>query len=287
MVLADQNQRIMCIRLFIPLVALTLVVQVATVVLTVRLAALYLVIPPFAPAGTSTQGSVINVFLLVGVALAVGFLMVWLLRAGRIGLLRGVLIGSVTLGSFLVTRIVTFLALLGVAGAGILSWMIALLISGMALWSALHPNRRLIPLLLFSVLGVEVGVYLALTVKPPMIFMLPMAFVLYDLYAVFKGPLRTLLSSEAGRRILGFPFMASIGAVQVGLGDLVFYSLLPAAALLLTGLAGAVMVIFALNLGLVATLYLLTRFDMFPGLPIPILASTALLTILFLNPYRV
>lgn len=140
-----------------------------------------------------------------------------------------------------------------------------------------------------------IGAYLAVSISPPTLFVLPIAFALYDIYAVFKGPLRTLIKvmpiTQGKRRQLGktasktltanlqrqFGLMlARIGGYTIGAGDFTFYSMLVAGAFLIKGLRGALATGIAINVGVMATLWILQKYKRpLPGLPIPIALGIA------------
>ena len=124
-----------------------------------------------------------------------------------------------------------------------------------------------------------IGSYLAVSFAPPTLFVFPIAFALYDIYAVFKGPLKTLikvkkLKNEKEVKFINKKFgllLARIGGVTIGAGDFTFYSMLVAAAFVLKGLVPSILVGISIDVGIIITLYLLEKYKRpLPGLPIPI-----------------
>ena len=113
---------------------------------------------------------------------------------------------------------------------------------------------------------------LAVFIKPPTIIIIPVAFALYDIYAVFRGPLKSLVNSSEESLDLR-PLFANLGRFTIGTGDLIFYSMIPSSIFLLIDLQSAFLSILFVHVGLVSTLYLLKRFEIFPGLPIPVTLS--------------
>jgi|TARA_B100000315_G_scaffold232534_1_gene244852 hypothetical protein len=126
-------------------------------------------------------------------------------------------------------------------------------------------------------LSVEIATYFALFIHPPTVFILPVAFALYDIYAVFVGPLKTLISD--GSVALG-PLVARLGTFEVGLGDIIFYSFLPSVGLIIIGVNGALFAIISTNFGLLLTLLMLRKRRSFPGLPIPVIFTVVGLVVL-------
>jgi len=140
-----------------------------------------------------------------------------------------------------------------------------------------------------------IGSYLAVSISPPTLFVLPVAFALYDIYAVFKGPLKTLIKvipigQAKGKRGRKLPskiitanlqrqfglMLARIGGYTIGAGDFTFYSMLVAGAFVFKGLFAAFATGVSINIGIVATLWILQKYKRpLPGLPIPIALGIA------------
>ena len=113
---------------------------------------------------------------------------------------------------------------------------------------------------------------LAVFIKPPTIILIPIAFALYDIYAVFRGPLKSLINSSEESLDLR-PLFVNLGRFTIGTGDLIFYSMIPSSIFLLIDLQSAFLSILFVHVGLVFTLYLLKHFEIFPGLPVPVTLS--------------
>ena len=113
---------------------------------------------------------------------------------------------------------------------------------------------------------------LAVFIKPPTIILIPIAFALYDIYAVFRGPLKSLINSSEESLDLR-PLFVNLGRFNIGTGDLIFYSMIPSSIFLLIDLQSAFLSILFVHVGLVFTLYLLKHFEIFPGLPVPVTLS--------------
>lgn len=120
-------------------------------------------------------------------------------------------------------------------------------------------------------LSSEAGAYLALVFTPPTIYIVILLFALYDYYSVNWGPLKKVVGEV--------PFGAlsvDFGSVSMGLGDELFYSMIPSAAYLIHGPMAAVLMLFVVDAGVVATLLLLSKRKALPGLTIPLLLALAL-----------
>lgn len=133
-------------------------------------------------------------------------------------------------------------------------------------WGGNYRNGAVI--LIGGALGIffakYIGLYSALAI---------LAFLaVYDIIAVYKGPVGKIAQESSGLDLLqGLSF--SFKEIQMGLGDLVFYSMLTGVILFnfsssLIPVAAAIIGILA---GSVATFYMLEKRGMFPGLPFPII----------------
>lgn len=137
-------------------------------------------------------------------------------------------------------------------------------------------------------LTAEIASFLALALSPPTLYILPLAFALYDIYAVFHGPLKKLIKVQP-RKSLKQDFIysefgliiARIGGYTIGAGDFIFYALLVAAGFMQFSFLGALAVGIVINIGIIATLMILERYKKpLPGLPIPVFLAIAVLVLL-------
>jgi len=123
-------------------------------------------------------------------------------------------------------------------------------------------KQVLVTLLLGGALGAFLGVSIPTTSSLVLLTLLS----LYDIVAVYLGPVGKIASEAEPERLKGISF--TFREVHMGLGDLVFYSMLASRMLLVYG----VKVWFASSLGILTGVYLglkvLEKRRMFPGLPI-------------------
>jgi hypothetical protein len=101
--------------------------------------------------------------------------------------------------------------------------------------------------------------------------LLLVGFSLFDLYEVFKGPLKHLAHSLHSSEIS--LLLVKVEDIEVGMGDLLFYSLATGLAYSVGGEVLALTSIILVKIGVLATLLLLERRKMLPGLPLPVLLS--------------
>jgi len=94
---------------------------------------------------------------------------------------------------------------------------------------------------------------------------------IYDVFAVYKGPVGKIAQSSGLEQLQGLSF--SFKDIQMGLGDLVFYSMLTGTIFFtfLPNLIPTLASIIGILAGSVITLFMLEKKGIFPGLPFPIL----------------
>jgi presenilin-like A22 family membrane protease len=107
---------------------------------------------------------------------------------------------------------------------------------------------------------------------------------IYDVIAVYKGPIGKIAEAQSGGgldELQGLSF--SFRDIQMGLGDLVFYSMLTGAVFFNFifayafpwGFLPCIIAIVGILVGSVVTFYMLEHRGIFPGLPFPILLGLA------------
>jgi len=97
----------------------------------------------------------------------------------------------------------------------------------------------------------------------------------YDVIAVYKGPVGKIANSSGLDMLQGLSF--SFKDIQMGLGDLVFYSMLTG-VMFFSFLPSFLPVIFSIVgilVGSVLTFFMLEKKGIFPGLPFPIMLGLA------------
>jgi presenilin-like A22 family membrane protease len=96
----------------------------------------------------------------------------------------------------------------------------------------------------------------------------------YDVFAVYKGPMGKIAASGLDQ-LQGLSF--SFKDIQMGLGDLVFYSMLMGVVFFnfTPNLLPTVMAIVGILAGSIVTFFALEKKGIFPGLPFPILLGLA------------
>lgn len=252
-------------------------IQAVSLLITKQNGSLYTAVvassgPSYAPAGTSGVGSALNAVILVAIAAVLTFALLWLLRRKMVTPFKVIVFGSVAFSAFILTMVTAdnfavnylppaFEAPVAFGAPSVLVVLVAYII--------FVKNTPWLSTIILAFIGAEVGSFFAETLSPWTALALPIAFSIYDIYAVFRGPLKSLIGTAPGIALVGMSIKA--GEFTLGLGDIVFYTLLPSLALFQFGLAQSLYTIVAIDVGMVITLFLLSKRRLLPGLPIPML----------------
>ncbi len=116
-------------------------------------------------------------------------------------------------------------------------------------------------------LGGALGAFLGANLNFPTALAILAVIAAYDVIAVYKGPVGKI-ANEGMDQLRGLAF--GFKDIQMGLGDLVFYSLLAGNLFINYSLAASLVSVVAILIGSYITFKVLERRDVFPGLPIPI-----------------
>ena len=121
-------------------------------------------------------------------------------------------------------------------------------------------------------LGGALGVFLSYSIPLWSAIMILVFLAVYDVIAVYKGPVGKIANSGLDQ-LQGLSF--TFKELQMGLGDLVFYSMLSGAMLMKIGWLSCLLSLAGILIGSFATFLLLEKKTIFPGIPIPILLGLA------------
>ena len=258
--------------------AFVILIQITSLILTSRAIEFYTLLPSYEPAGQSTGGSMLNSFILIIFTFAMTTIMLMLIKFRKLLILKILMILSIGIGTFLPSYIIFNLIFYNVVSWNI-AFLFATMISILGILSFMFPSKNVYTILTSFILASLYGTSLSLFIKPPTVFMIPVFFGLYDIYTVFRGPLKSLINESKNNFNLN-PMVVNIKNINIGLGDLIFYSMIPSVALLLSDLFVAFIIIIVISIGIHLTLYFLRKFELFPGLPIPIFLSIFTLLLL-------
>ncbi|MEM2109840.1 MAG: hypothetical protein QW327_05070, partial [Candidatus Odinarchaeota archaeon] len=113
-----------------------------------------------------------------------------------------------------------------------------------------------------------VSVFLSLILPTLILIFIMVGLSLYDIYSVIKGPIKKTIQVAERKGGLSVKLYVNIGSWEIGIGDLVFYSILVAHTLLFYGLLVWLLSILSLITGLAITFLVLVKREIMPGLPI-------------------
>lgn len=121
-------------------------------------------------------------------------------------------------------------------------------------------------------LGGALGAFLGMSI-PAFSAVLVLSFLaVYDVFAVYRGPVGKIARGGL-ERLRGLSL--SFRDVQIGLGDLTFYSMLISVVLLIAGWIFCVFSVVGVLVGVFLGLKMLERKGIFPGLPFPVALGLA------------
>ncbi|HZY46974.1 MAG TPA: hypothetical protein VFE96_04180 [Candidatus Bathyarchaeia archaeon] len=225
--------------------------------------------------GTAGLNALIFVIAL-GASATVMFLMI---KKGRMKFIRSLIRAAVLVVSFAVAfwYASSILFLIPNSLSDLLAGIILLAVSlGSAVAIALTIFGRAKKYQLFGItlISALTGIFLGYSIGRVTALVLIGGLVVYDIVAVFRGPVGALAKTIEDGDLPGAVF--TFGDLTIGMGDMVFYSLLATTALVYFGgivafLGAAVGILAGTFLGFKA----LSRYEMFPGLPFSLLLGVA------------
>jgi hypothetical protein len=235
----------------------------------------------YSVAGTSAPSEFGAALIYVIPVIVFTFVMAYLVKKRKAWVLPVVLVGAFAVSSFLIALLAYWW----------IEWYVAIAIPVFLGAAFLLSMRSRIPRSWSSPLRLPFQVWLGTGTAMLFVILFPLVTLLalcgmmavWDLYAVLRGPLGKMVSDmkeqegnggeeDRNRVGIGNMLMAQIGGSGIGLGDIVFYSIITMVAFGLSALTGVVM-IAVVALGAFITFYILrTRKHLaLPGLPIPML----------------
>ena len=149
----------------------------------------------------------------------------------------------------------------------VLILILSLFITALADYAIFRKHGKICDLVVLF-LGGALGTFLGFSI-PTLSAILILGFLaVYDVFAVYHGPVGKIARSGLDQlRGLSFSFKD----IQMGLGDLTFYSMLSGHMLLYFGLLPCLASIIGILLGCLLAFKMLEKKGMFPGLPLPVL----------------
>lgn len=261
----------------------------------------------FTPLGTSSTGEAATpVLYLVGTMISTFGLVYVLRKRLQKGLTVFMLVIFLVLSFSLGAVVLSFLPIGLVLWVSFLSWSLLVLVA----------YRNYSPYLVFpfvTLISAEFGVTLTIVLPRTSIFVFPILYACWDIFAVFRGPLKQIASSlsehpippltttsiqtsppapkneividKKSRQQFRTLFVLKLGSSSIGFGDLFFYSMIVAlactfaSALIVSITVGLILV----GVGITFSLLRSNKHLALPGLPIPVFLSMVFLIAVFLR----
>jgi presenilin-like A22 family membrane protease len=238
------------------------------------------VVETITPVNPSTPGApvydALYFVVLIAISASVFFL---LLKYRSKKIITGLIVVSLTAAAGLMSMIYlpalfnrTFPGLYSDTLLVILTIIITILLD-LAIFKFGSKTGNIAVILLGGALGVFLGKYLPFVSTVAILIFLAV----YDVIAVYRGPMGKIAQSATGLdELRGLSY--SFKDIQMGLGDLVFYSMLASGVFFFaaSGIGVLGVIPYAVSLigilvGSIITFFMLERKDVFPGLPFPIM----------------
>jgi presenilin-like A22 family membrane protease len=147
-------------------------------------------------------------------------------------------------------------------------WLVISLAAASALALAIYKSRGPLHLAAIVLIGGMTGTFLGVSIPTLTAVALLLALAAYDLFAVYKGPIGKIAQSADLEEFTGAVF--TYGDLTVGMGDMVFYSMLASNSMMNFGALPFVAAAIGLIVGAFLGFKMLEGRDMFPGLPFAI-----------------
>jgi len=219
---------------------------------------------PF-PEGIGSLGNAFYFVILVGAGASLLYLLLKWKNRKLIELITGF---ALTTAVFMLSLIYMFAAFSRFAFPNMeIPILVISLATTMLVYHIIFKTRHNVCNLIILILGGALGAFLGVSI-PTMSTILILSFLaVYDIFAVYHGPVGKIAKSGL-EQLQGLSF--SFKDIQMGLGDLTFYSMLSGHMLLYFGYIPCLTSIIGILFGCLLAFKMLEKKGMFPGLPFPI-----------------
>jgi presenilin-like A22 family membrane protease len=148
-------------------------------------------------------------------------------------------------------------------------WLVVSLLGAVALALLIYKAKGALHLVGIVLIGGLTGTFLGVSIPTLTAVVLLLALAGYDLFAVYKGPIGKMAESTNLEDFTGAVF--TYGDLTVGMGDMVFYSMLASNSMMNFGPIPFLAAALGLVIGAYLGFKMLEGRDMFPGLPFAII----------------
>ncbi len=228
-------------------------------------------VAPFSEDTFGFFGSFGNAFyfaVLVGVGAG---LLLLLLKRSKQKLIAVITGFALTIAAFMLSMVYLYAALSGflIPYADVLILVVSVLITAVSDYVVFRSKYSNIIVL---GIGGALGTFLGFSIPTTSAILILSVLAIYDVFAVYRGAVGKIAQSGLDQlRGLSFSFRD----VQVGLGDLTFYSMLSGHMLLAFGLVSSLASMAGILIGCAISFRMAEKKGMFPGLPFPVFFGLA------------
>jgi presenilin-like A22 family membrane protease len=222
-------------------------------------------VTPFPESPAGSFGNAFYFVILVGVGASLIYLLLKWKGLKLINLITGFVL---TIAVFMLSLVYLFAAFSRFVFFGLEVFIFALALGLTALADvAIFRNHVKASNLAILCLGGALGTFLGASIPSLSTFLILGFLAVYDVFTVYHGPVGKIARSGL-EHLRGLSF--SFRDLQMGLGDLTFYSMLSGHMLLYFGFVSCLASIAGILVGCLLAFRMLERKGMFPGLPFPI-----------------
>jgi presenilin-like A22 family membrane protease len=219
------------------------------------------------PEGVGSLGNAFYFVILVGVGAS---LLYMLLKRNSLKLITFIICVAFTAAVFMLSTIYLLAALsrFNIPNLETLVLIISLFITVLAGLAVFRNSRKKVCNMVILCLAGALGAFLGLSI-PTLSAMLILIFLaVYDVFAVYHGPVGKI-AQKGLENLHGLSL--TFKDVQIGLGDLTFYSMLSGHALFNFGPFPCLGSVIGILFGCMLSFKMLEKKGIFPGMPLPIL----------------
>ncbi len=234
------------------------------------------VTPTSGDTAVSSVGNAAYFVVLIAISATVFY---FLLRRRSKRIIKGLIVMALTTASLLLSLV--YLIALSAYVPIIADWLIIIpltilfsVLFNVAIFKLGNLSRNVAVIIIGGALGMFFGYNIAsISLLSAVLILVFLA--IYDILAVYKGPVGKIAQSSGLDQLQGLSF--AFKDIQMGLGDLVFYSMLTGT--MIFGFPSTFLPVIASVIGIIAgsiiTFYMLEKRGLFPGLPFPIMLGLA------------
>jgi presenilin-like A22 family membrane protease len=160
-----------------------------------------------------------------------------------------------------------------------LGWIVTTGVAAVLLMLGLHKGPETVRILSVTIVGSLTGTFLGASIPTLTAVVLLAALAIYDLVSVYRGPIGKIAEIADLEEFKGAVF--TVGDLTVGMGDLVFYSMLVSNAMISFGTLAYLGAFAGVAAGSYLGFKMLERREVFPGLPIAVGLGLAVMFIVW------